>query len=194
MKFFRGFALPVLLSFIFVSLSYQSFASEYRFFSILAETMRPLDSTIEFDCDDGNLKTTTNSTLHPSSAQYIAQVNLPHGSTIDSVSCYGYDNDNNDFSFMLYRYRFNGEGKDVFEPVSQEGISSVAAPATYVDLTVGPVFPLDPPGIAVVNNEDFSYGLYLNLPKPDSNDLYVVRCVVRATMENPSYFKGIEIK
>jgi hypothetical protein len=181
----------VLFSFLLILCSHRSFASDYRYFSILAETMRPIDSTIGFDCELGYLKTTSDSTLNASS-QYIAQVNLPHGSTVDTVSCYGYDNDNNDFSFTLFRYRFNGIGNDVFQQVSQEGDSSVSS--GYIDLTVGPIFPLNPPGIAVINNEDYSYGLFLNLPKAQFNDLYVVRCLVRATIESKSYFKSVEIK
>lgn len=64
----------------------------------------------------------------------------------------------------------------------------------YVDLTVSTVYPVVPTGLNVINNEDFSYGLYLNLPAPAANDLYVVRLVVRAKFESPSSFSSIEIK
>jgi hypothetical protein len=192
MNCFAKSTVIVLTSVLLAFSSQRCFASDYRFFSILAETMRPLDSTIGYDCHEGYLETTSDSTEH--STQYIAQVNLPQGSTVDTVSCYGYDNDDKDFSFQLYRYRFNGEGENVFEAVSDEGDSYGADPG-YVDLTVGAVLPTpETPGIAVINNEHYSYGLYLNLPKASVNDLYVVRCVVRANFESTSSFKSIEIK
>ena len=188
----KKFSLALLIWTIFVLFSHQSIAAEYRYFSILAETMRPIDSSIEFNCNDGNLRTMTDSSLN-GSTQYIGQVNLPHGTTIVNASCYGYDDDTTDFQFALFRYRFNGVGNPVFEAITNHGFSSTA-PGSYAEITVGLVSPLDPPGLAVVNNEDYSYGLFLGLPKAITNELYVVRCVVRAALEGTSHFHRVEIK
>jgi hypothetical protein len=173
--FFIQFAVIIILS-----LGCNAWSTEYEYFSILAETMNPVDSTIEYDCDEGYLETTSDSTLH--ATQYIGQINLTHGAVFDTVSAYGYDTDSEDFTFQVFRYRFNGEGNNVFEQVSKIGDSSVIDPGGYVDITVGSVFPVDPPGLTTVNNQNYSYGLYLTLPAAASDELYVVRFVIRAKL------------
>lgn len=156
-----------------LSLSLNALAAESAYFSILAETMNPVDSSIEFDSDNGYLKTTSGSI-----GQYIAQINLPHDSKIISAKFYGYDTDTNNISFAVYRYRFNGEGIDVFEQVTETKDTSLSAPG-YSELTS---LPIPVPAFNTVNNKDYSYGLYLNLPVADSEDLYAIRFLVEAEL------------
>jgi hypothetical protein len=96
------------------------------------------------------------------------------------------------FGFGLYRYRFNGLGNPVFEDITN--FVSSSGTSGYVELAALLVDPVDPPGLPVINNENYSYGLYLELPKATAGELYVVRCVVRASIESTSHFRQIEIK
>jgi hypothetical protein len=135
---------------------------------------------------------TQNSQLNLSTS-YIAQVDLPEGARIDTATCFGYDTASmENFGFGLYRYRFNGLGNPVFEDITN--FVSSSGTSGYVELAALLVDPVDPPGLPVINNENYSYGLYLELPKATAGELYVVRCVVRASIESTSHFRQIEIK
>lgn len=150
-------------------------------FSILAETMSPIDSTIGFDSFDANLETTSDSTIHGTAA-YVAQINLPDGAMIEDATCYGFDTAPEAFGLAVYRYRFNGDLEAPFTAVTPFGLSSGMPGAADITVQVIDPPPPDKPGLAVVNNEDFSYGLFLQLPLATSGKLYVVRCVVRSTL------------
>ena len=73
-------------------------AAEFRYFSVLAETMRPITSNADYACSLGYLVTLTGS----ANEQYVAQVNLPDGAEIVDVTCYGVDSDSNNFIFALH--------------------------------------------------------------------------------------------
>jgi hypothetical protein len=138
-------------------------------FSLLAETMRPIDSSIGYDNTSAYLKTTLNSTLPATS--YIGQLNLPDGSTISGARCYGQDSDPaGEFSFGLYRY---GVATPPYTAVTSYVSSGAAFSGGAVTLTATVVSTY-----AVVDNATYSYGLFLTLPKAQSGQLGVLRCVV----------------
>jgi hypothetical protein len=156
-------------------------AEEYEYFAVMAEAMSPLDSTIEFDCFNGYLQTTSASTLHSSSG-YIAQINLPDGAEIVSATGYGYDTDSSEnMEFSVLRYRFNGDSDEPYESITWLEDSSGDSGA-FEKTAVALEPPAEKPGLCIVNNKDFSYGLYCNIPPASSGKLYVVRFVVKAKL------------
>jgi hypothetical protein len=148
-------------------------ADSVQHFSLLAETMQPIDSTIRYDNTDAWLKTTQNSTV--SSTSYIGQLDLPHGARIVGVRCFGLDSDpNGEFYFRLYRYNLWSD--PVWSAVTDFAYSGVAFKGGKVmrEATVDA-------HMATVDNAEFSYGLFLVLPKAQSGELGVLRCVVDTT-------------
>ena len=144
-------------------------SSELQYFSLLAETMQPIDSTIGFDNTQGSLQTTSDSSL-TGPATYIGQVNLPHGSTIERVVAYGNDSSVIDeYGFAVFRYslfdspvwtqmtdwRYSG--------IPWNGGNLVSEVQVY-------------PGMAEVDNLTYSYGIFVLLPA-DMN-LSILRFVV----------------
>ena len=146
--------------------------------SILAESMRPIDSSIGFDSFDARLKTVSNSTIN-SGAPYIGQINLPDGVVVQNATCQGFDTAPENIGMGVFRYRHNGDGVNAFETVTDFADSSGIS--GDVELTSPAVDPPPTPDVLVIDNENYSYGLFLSLPAPSSGKLYVVRCVVRAT-------------
>jgi hypothetical protein len=148
-------------------------AGGVRSYSLLAETMQPIDSSIQFDNTYAFLKTTQNSAL--GSTSYIGQLDLPDNARIISVRCFGRDSDpNNEFYFRLYRYNL------FMDPV-WSGVSDYAySGMPYAGGNVVVEAPIDP-GMAMVNNADFSYGIFLVLPVASTGELGVLRCVVDTT-------------
>jgi hypothetical protein len=145
-------------------------ADSVQHFSLLAETMQPVDSTIEYDSYDAYLETTQDSSLNTTA--YIGQVTLPDGANIVGVRCFGEDDDPNpdaEFSFALFRYSLVANFEAVTEWVSSDnqGKQQVQAPVLS-----------DPHLIAAVDNAAYSYGIYLTLPEPVAGTLRVLRCVV----------------
>lgn len=146
-------------------------AGSVRHFSLLAETMQPVDSTIGYDNTDAYLETTQNST-GSGTATYIGQLDLPDGARIVGVRCLGLDSDPaTQFQFRLYRYNLSDD--PVWSAVTDFGASGVASSVGKVvrEATIDP-------GMALIDNADFSYGIFVMLPEAQSGDLGLLRCVV----------------
>jgi len=144
-----------------------------RHFSLLASTMQPIDSSIGYDTVNGFLETTSESAINTSTA-YIGQLDLPDGATIVDVRCLGQDTSpmGIEFSFRLYRY--NLYSSPVGSPVTERA-SSGDQPGT-IELSAQ-IYP----GMAVIDNDQYSYGIFLELPTPYARPyqhLWVLRCVV----------------
>ncbi len=149
-------------------------ADSVRHFSLLAETMRPIDSSIGYDNTMAFLRTIQDSTISPPTS-YIGQLDLPDGARIVRVKCFGLDSDpNGEFYFRLYRYSLQSD--PVWSPVTDFASSGVAfnGGKVVLEATVDP-------DRAVIDNAEFSYGIFLVLPKARSGDLGVLRCVVDTT-------------
>ena len=148
-------------------------ADSVQHFSLLAETMQPIDSSIGYANTMAFLKTTQDSTI--SLTSYIGQLDLPDGARIVSVKCFGLDTDpTGEFYFRLYRYDLWSD--PVWSPVTDFASSGVSFSGGKVMLeaTINS-------DMAVVDNAAFSYGIYLALPQAQSGDLGVLRCVVDTT-------------
>jgi hypothetical protein len=146
-------------------------ADSVQHFSLLAETMQPLDSSIGYDNTMAFLRTTQDSTISPP-ASYIGQLNLPNGARIVGVRCFGLDTDpNGEFYFRLYRYNLWDD--PVWSAVTDFAYSGVLFSSGKVMIEAA----IDA-NMALVDNVNFSYGLFLVLPKAQSGDLGVLRCVV----------------
>jgi hypothetical protein len=146
-------------------------ADAVRHYSLLAETMQPLDSTIGYDNASAFLKTTQDSKIYTSTA-YIGQLDLPDGARIVRVVCFGLDTDpNQEFTFRVYRYSLRSD--PVWSAVTDYAYSGVSFDGGRVtaEATVDP-------DRAVIDNAEFSYGLYLLLPTAQTGDLGVLRCLV----------------
>lgn len=149
-------------------------ADSVQHFSLLAETMQPIDSSIGYDNTMAFLKTTLDSTVSPPTS-YIGQLDLPDGARIVNVRCFGLDSDPNDeFYFRLYRYSLWSD--PVWSPVTDFAHSGV--PFSDGKVMLEAVIDQD---MAVINNAEFSYGIFLVLPKAKSGELGVLRCVVDTT-------------
>ena len=164
----------VLLGFVPGTGAHLAMADSAQHFSLLASTMRPLDSSIGYNSTGGLLRTIQASTINTSTI-YVGQLDLPDGARIVSVRGFGLDTDPFfEFSFRLYRYNLYGSpvGSPVTDPASsgayfQGGKVVVSAPV-YSDM-------------AVIDNDQYSYGILLTLPVPYSppyQDLGVLRFVV----------------
>ena len=150
-------------------------ADSERHFSLLAETMSPLDSSVGYDNTSAFLTTTADSTVvFPTT--YVGQLDLPDGATIVSAVCWGLDTDPTDeFSFRIFRYSL--WTSPVWEAVTEYAYSGVPFSGGTVELDAE----VDPAN-AVVDNSEFSYGLILKLPKAQvGTSLGVLRCVVNST-------------
>jgi hypothetical protein len=136
--------------------------------------MQPIDSSIGYDNTSAFLKTTQDSSV--SSTSYIGQLDLPDGARIVSVRCFGLDSDpNSEFYFRLYRYNLWSD--PVWSGVTDFSYSGFAFNGGKVMLEAA----IDH-DMAVINNAEFSYGIFLVLPKAQSGDLGVLRCVVDTTL------------
>jgi len=146
-------------------------AGSVQHYSLLAETMHPIDSSIEYNNWSAFLTTTKNSSVNLSTA-YIGQLDLPHGTRIAAARCFGNDSDSNgEFYFILYRYNLWHD--PVWSQVSSIGSSGIfySAGKIMVETTIDT-------DMNVVDNDQFSYGIYLVLPKASSGELGLLRCVV----------------
>jgi len=149
-------------------------ADSVRHFSLLAETMQPIDSSIGYDNTDAFLKTIQDSTIS-SSASYIGQLDLPDGARIVSVRCFGLDTDPTDeFYFRLFRYNLYSD--PVWSPVTDFAFSGVPFNGGKVEVDAW----VDP-DMAVIDNEQFSYGIFLVLPRATAGELGVLRFVVNTS-------------
>ena len=150
-------------------------AESERHFSLLAETMSPLDSSVGYDNTSAFLTTTADSTVvFPTT--YVGHLDLPDGATVVSAVCSGLDTDpSNQFSFRIFRY--NLWTSPVWEAVTEYGYSGVPFSGGNVEVDAE----VDPAN-AVVDNGEFSYGLILKLPKAQvGTSLGVLRCVVNSS-------------
>jgi hypothetical protein len=147
-------------------------SAELQYFSLLAETMQPVDSTIEFNNTQGSLQTTQDTALFGATT-YIGQVDLPHGATIERVIAYGNDGSVTDeYGFAVFRYslfdspvwtqmtdwRFSG--------IPWSGGNLVSEEQVY-------------PAMAQVDNLTYSYGIFAQLPADMS--LSILRFVVETS-------------
>jgi len=145
---------------------------ELRYFSLLAETMQPVDSTIGYDNTQGSLHTTSVSAIS-FSATYIGQVDLPDGATIVRVVAYGYDG----ASVAAYRvamFRYSVFDVPVWTQMTDWIVSGFAWSGGAL-VSEGAVYP----SLAEVDNLNYSYGIFVDLP-PHAN-LSVLRFVVETT-------------
>lgn len=145
---------------------------ELRYFSLLAETMQPVDSTIGYDNTSASLQTTSVSTIS-ANATYIGQVDLPDGATIVRVVAYGYDG----AAVAEYRvamFRYSVFDTPVWTQMTDWIVSGYAwSGGTLV--SEGAVYP----SLAEVDNLNYSYGIFVDLP-PHAN-LSVLRFVVETS-------------
>jgi len=171
---FRYLTLLTIPLFVFCGTSSSAIA-QGKYYSLLAETMRPIDSSIGFDNTSAFLTTTINSST--GSTSYIGQLNLPDGSSIVSVRGYGKDTDpNQQFYFRLYRY--NLSDNPVWSPVTDFAYSGIAFAGG--DITIGAT--VNPANAALVDNQNYSYGIFLVLPKASvGKQLGLLRFVVETT-------------
>lgn len=145
---------------------------ELRYFSLLAETMQPVDSTIGYDNTEGSLHTTSFSTLW-GNATYVGQVDLPDRGTIVRVLGYGYDGTAAaEYRFAMFRYSVIDS--PVWTQMTDWALSGFAWNGGALE-TEAQVYP----SLAEVNNLSYSYGIFVDLP-PDA-DLSVLRFVVETT-------------
>jgi hypothetical protein len=149
-------------------------ADSVQHFSLLASTMQPLDSSIRYNNTGAFLKTIQESTISTSTV-YVGQLDLPDGARIVRVRGFGLDTDPMfEFSFRLYRYNLYAD------PV-QSPVTGLASSGTYTQagkiVISAPVYS----DMAVIDNDQYSYGILLTLPKPYNppfQDLGVLRFVV----------------
>jgi len=150
-------------------------AADVQRFSLLAETMQPVDSTIGYNSNSAYLTTTTESTIN-SVSQYIGQLSLPDGATITSVVGFGLDTDpDREFYFRLYRYNLDQE--PVWSGVTAFSYSGIAFSDGKIEIPA----PVDP-DMAVVDNAQYSYGIFLVLPVAVRAQLGVLRFLVEASV------------
>ena len=150
-------------------------AASIQRYSLLAETMQPVDSSISYNNTSAYLTTTTDSTVNGVS-QYIGQLNLSDGATIINVIGFGIDTDpNGEFYFRLYRYNLTGD--PVWSPVTGFASSGVPFSNGKIDIPA-----LVDPSMAAVDNAQFSYGLFLVLPAASSGQLGVLRFLVETSV------------
>jgi len=149
-------------------------ADSVQHFSLLASTMQPLDSSIGYNNTGGYLKTIQASTINTSTV-YVGQLDLPNGARIVSVRGLGLDSDPIfEFAFRLYRY--NLYGNPVSSPVTGLASSGTNFQGGKIEVSA-PVYS----DMAVIDNDQYSYGILLTLPVPYSppyQDLGVLRFVV----------------
>ena len=164
----------VLLGFMPGIAAQSAMADSVQHFSLLASTMQPLDSSIRYNNTGAFLKTTQGSTINTSTV-YVGQLDLPDGARIVSVRGFGLDTDPIfEFSFQLYRY--NLYGNPVGSPVTDLASSGTSFQGGKIVMSA----PVDS-DMAVIDNDQYSYGILLTLPVPYSppyQDLGVLRFVV----------------
>ncbi len=174
-----AFLLVLALAFLIAG-STPANAASTIYYSVLAETFSPVDSSIGFNNFDAFLTTTANSTVNPGeSGYYIGHVSLPDGATITGLRCSGYDTDSTqEFKFFLYRYSIDNP-TNPYDLISYPGPSGLEW--NFGKTTVIPAI-LTTNGKNVVNNSTWAYGIYLALPKAStSTQLKVLSCRVDAT-------------
>jgi hypothetical protein len=143
-----------------------------QYYSLLAETMQPVDSSIGYDNTQALLKTTADSATGMTS--YIGQLSLPHGAKIVQVGCDGIDTDaKGEFYFRLYRYSLSHN--PVWEGVTNFSHSGIGFAGGKMELWAA----ILNANLAVVNNSKYSYGIFLVLPKAVSGRLEVLRFMVK---------------
>ena len=147
-------------------------SSRLQYFSLLAETMQPVDSTIGYDNTQAMLKTTSVSSLY-GNASYIGQLDLPHGATIQRVIAYGYDGSAVDeYGFAVFRY--NLFDSPVWTQMTDWRYSGIPWSGGNLVSEVQ-VYP----ATAEVDNLTYSYGIFVDLPA-DIN-LGILRFVVETS-------------
>jgi len=126
-------------------------------YSILAETIQPLDSTIGFNNTSAYLVTTAGSTVN-AGTQYVAQVNLPDGAVISDVRVYGIDSDTvKNIGAGMYRY--NQDNTPVYSSVTNFVPSSGNPGKTVLNL------PMTSVAAATIDNLTYSYSVFIDLPR-----------------------------
>ena len=149
-------------------------ASIYRI-SLLAETMQPIDSTIEYNNNEAFLTTTADSTINDVT-HYIGQLNLPDGATITKVVGFGLDTDaNTEFSFALFRYKL------IDNPVYSQVTAFAFSGITFRDGKIEIPSAVDT-DMALVDNAQFSYAIYLVLPSASDGQLGVLRFLIEFSL------------
>jgi hypothetical protein len=140
--------------------------TERRYVSLLAETMTPVVSGTSYDSTQAYLTTTAGA------ADYIGHLALPDGTRIVSVRAEGRDTDpNHEYQYQLFRYRL--ADSPVWTPVTDSAVSGVAFSGGLVT-TPAQISS----GAAVVDNSQYAYGIFLELPAPTAGTLGVLRFVV----------------
>jgi hypothetical protein len=77
------------------------------------------------------------------------------------VRCYGQDTDpSGQFQFQVWRYRL-WDTPNVFTPVTESKVSGYAWAAGKIIVEASVL-----PDVGTVDNAEFSYGLYVTIPKP----------------------------
>ena len=152
-------------------------ASGSRHFSLLAETMQPIDSSIEYNNFSAFLTTTQNSSVS-SATSYIGQLDLPDGAQITAVRCEGLDSDTTgEFFFRLYRYTLYND--PVWSDVTDFAYSGYAWSGGKITV-VADINSVN----AVVDNDNYAYAIILVLPLGDSGPLGFLRCVIDTSYSN----------
>lgn len=182
-KFILRFFITQLISLLIISTLFMlipdrnsrvALAGSIQHYSLLAETMHPIDSSIEYNNYSAFLTTTKNSSVNLST-DYIGQLDLPHGTRIAAARCFGKDSDpSGEFFISLYRYNL------WHDPVYSQ-VSSIDGSGYLFDAGKIMVETTIDADMNVVDNDQFSYGIYLDLPKASSGELGLLRCVVDTT-------------
>lgn len=149
-------------------------AQNVQRFSLLAATMQPVESSIEYDTEDGFLRTVLGT------AGYGGQVDLPDGAQVVGLRGFGLDTDpNSQFCCGLMRFTLYND------PVGELITDLVCSGESFQ----GGEVVLDAPvhsGMTSVDNEQYSYAILLVLPEPGDpplQDLAVLRFVVESTYQ-----------
>ena len=172
-------ALAVMLAAVLVSLRpLAAGADTVHHVSLLAASMQPVDSSIEYNNASSLLTTVTESTLGTTS--YVGQLSLPDGSTVSGVRCEGTDTDPGaEFVVRMYRYRLEDE------PDVRTGVTGFAGSVPLFaagDTIVEPSVDAD---AAHVDNAEYSYAIVASLPKATtSKTLGLLRCTVDITYKS----------
>jgi hypothetical protein len=126
-------------------------------YSILAETMQPLDSSIGYNNVSAYLVTTANSSVAVQTA-YVGQVHLPDGAIISAVRVYGIDSDTSQ-NFLACMYRYNQDAALVYDPVTSCFSTTSSPGKTSLNL------PLASTDARTIDNLTYSYSVFIVLPK-----------------------------
>jgi hypothetical protein len=132
-------------------------ANGVQHFSLPALAMHPVDWRTHYDGTSGYLMNTGTTDVP---IAFVEPLNLPDGATIVGAQAFGLD-DNMYSEFSFYVFRVGLQSDPVLTPVSRAGGSGDSYNAGKITVTAAVT-----PSLALVDNVQYSYGIYLNLDVP----------------------------